>query len=61
MNSFSSLMSSMNPFSSSLSFNIGGSSSSKYTSEGIFSVGSNIAVEVNLDYNMKKNILIGQA
>ncbi|MGF7045472.1 hypothetical protein M2142_002470 [Fusobacterium sp. PH5-29] len=42
MNSFSSLMSSMNPFSSSLSFNIGSSSSSKYTSEGTYSVRSNV-------------------
>ncbi|MGF7045381.1 hypothetical protein M2142_002379 [Fusobacterium sp. PH5-29] len=41
MNSFSSLMSSMNSFSSSLSFTMS-SSKSKYKSEGIYSVGSNV-------------------
>ncbi|MGF7045265.1 hypothetical protein M2142_002260 [Fusobacterium sp. PH5-29] len=41
MNSFSSLMSTMNPLSSSLSFTMS-SSKSKYKSEGIYSVGSNV-------------------
>ncbi|MGF6907817.1 hypothetical protein [Fusobacterium sp. PH5-44] len=41
MNSFSSLMSSMNPFSSSLSFTMS-SNKSKYISENNYLVGSNV-------------------
>jgi len=50
MNSFSSMMQTMNPFSSNLSLNIS-SSRSKYTSEGTYSVGSNIVVGGNVVLN----------